>query len=299
MRARIPHFLPSSAVNLGLDLLGGSYLLLGVDFDQVTRDRVESLMGDIRAGLRKAHIPFTDINARGDTVTVRITDAGRIEEARTLLQSLNPTMTGSVLSVGGKQYDMTENAGAFTLRMADAYKTLTRQQVMDQSIEVVRRRIDAMGTKEPTIERSGEDRILVQVPGLQDPGQLKTRLGKTAKMTFRLVDEQADPNASVAPIGDEILPLVDRKSPNMPPSKIVVQRRVMVSGDRLTDASQGFDSQTGQPVVNFRFDNVGARQFGDVTKEHVDHLFAIVLDNEVISAPRIISPILGGSGQIT
>jgi len=124
-------------------------------------------------------------------------------------------------------------------------------------------------------------------------------LGKTAKMTFQLVDEQADPNASVAPIGDEILPLVDRQSPNMPPRKIVVQRRVMVSGDRLTDASQGFDSQTGQPVVNFRFDNVGARQFGDVTKEHVEHLFAIVLDKQVISAPKIISPILGGSGQIT
>ena len=300
VRAKMPTFLPSSAVNLGLDLQGGSYLLLGVDFDQVMKDRVESLLGDVRASMRKARISLTDVKQTTDSLSLRITDAGELEQARSLLQSANPSMTSSVLSVGGKAYDMTESAGGvFTLRMTDAFKTTTRQQVMDQSIEVVRRRIDAMGTKEPTIERSGEDRILVQVPGLQDPGQLKTMLGKTAKMTFRLVDEQADPNASVAPIGDEILPLVDRKSPNMPPSKIVVQRRVMVSGDRLTDASQGFDSQTGQPVVNFRFDNVGARQFGDVTKEHVDHLFAIVLDNEVISAPRIISPILGGSGQIT
>jgi protein-export membrane protein SecD len=300
VRAKMPTFLPSSAVNLGLDLQGGSYLLLGVDFDQVMKDRVESLLGDVRASMRKARISLTDVKQTTDSLSLRITDAGELEQARSLLQSANPSMTSSVLSVGGKAYDMTESAGGvFTLRMTDAFKTTTRQQVMDQSIEVVRRRIDAMGTKEPTIERSGEDRILVQVPGLQDPGQLKTMLGKTAKMTFRLVDEQADPNASVAPIGDEILPLVDRKSPNMPASKIVVQRRVMVSGDRLTDASQGFDSQTGQPVVNFRFDNVGARQFGDVTKEHVDHLFAIVLDNEVISAPRIISPILGGSGQIT
>ncbi|HYJ36734.1 MAG TPA: protein translocase subunit SecD [Rhizomicrobium sp.] len=300
VRAKMPSFLPSSAVNLGLDLQGGSYLLLGVDFDQVMKDRVESLLGDVRASMRKARISLTDVKQTTDSLSLRITDAGELEQARSLLQSANPSMTSSVLSVGGKAYDMTESAGGvFTLRMTDAFKTTTRQQVMDQSIEVVRRRIDAMGTKEPTIERSGEDRILVQVPGLQDPGQLKTMLGKTAKMTFRLVDEQADPNASVAPIGDEILPLVDRKSPNMPASKIVVQRRVMVSGDRLTDASQGFDSQTGQPVVNFRFDNVGARQFGDVTKEHVDHLFAIVLDNEVISAPRIISPILGGSGQIT
>jgi protein-export membrane protein SecD len=298
VRARIPKFLPSSAVNLGLDLQGGSYLLLGVDFDQVTRDRAESLMGDIRAGLRKARLPFTDISSRGDTVTVKITDASRVEEARTLLQTLNPNMSSSVLSVGGKEYDMTESGGVFTLRMTDAFKTLTRQQVMDQSIEVVRRRIDELGTREPTIERSGEDRILVQVPGLQDPTQLKNMLGKTAKMTFQLVDEQADPNASVPPIGDEILPLLNERNKNLPPRKVVVQRRVMVSGDRLTDASQGFDQQTGQPIVNFRFDNVGARQFGDVTKEHVGHRFAIVLDNQVISDPNINSVILGGSGYI-
>src|SRR5262249_18210930 len=109
----MPKFLPSSAVNLGLDLQGGSYLLLGVDFDQVMRDRAESLMGDIRAGLRKARIPFKDPTARGDTVTVTVPDPSRIEEARTLIQSLNPNMTGSVLSVGGKEYDMTESAGVF------------------------------------------------------------------------------------------------------------------------------------------------------------------------------------------
>ena len=298
VRARMPKFLPSSAVNLGLDLQGGSYLLLGVDFDQVMRDRVESLLGDIRAGFRKARMPLTDLNAHGDTVSVKVTDPSRLEEARTLLQGLNPNMTGSVLSVGGKEYDMTENAGVFTLRMTDAFKTLTRQQVMDQSIEVVRRRIDELGTREPTIERSGDDRILVQVPGLQDPTQLKNILGKTAKMSFRLVDEQADPNASVPPIGDEILPVMNDKNKNVPARKVVVQRRVMVSGDRLTDASAGFDQQTGQPIVNFRFDSVGARQFGDVTKEHVGHRFAIVLDNQVISDPNINSVILGGSGYI-
>jgi len=298
VRARMPKFLPSSAVNLGLDLQGGSYLLLGVDFDQVTRDRVESLLDDIRAGFRKARMPLTDLNAHGDTVSVKVIDPSRLEEARTLLQGLNPNMTGSVLSVGGKEYDMTENAGVFTLRMTDAFKTLTRQQVMDQSIEVVRRRIDELGTREPTIERSGDDRILVQVPGLQDPTQLKNILGKTAKMSFRLVDEQADPNASVPPIGDEILPVMNDKNKNVPARKVVVQRRVMVSGDRLTDASAGFDQQTGQPIVNFRFDSVGARQFGDVTKEHVGHRFAIVLDNQVISDPNINSVILGGSGYI-
>ena len=222
----------------------------------------------------------------GDTVSVRVTDSTRLEEARTLLQSINPAMTGSVLSVGAKEYELAEPGnGVFTLHMSDAFKTLTHQQVMDQSIEVVRRRIDALGTREPTIERSGEDRILVQVPGLQDPTQLQNMLGKTAKMTFQLVDEQANPNASVAPIGDEILPVMDERNKNLPSRKVVVQRRVMVSGDRLTDASQGFDQQTGQPVVNFRLDSVGARQFGDVTKEHVGHRFAIVLDKQVITDP--------------
>jgi protein-export membrane protein SecD len=169
---------------------------------------------------------------------------------------------------------------------------------MDQSLEVVRRRIDELGTKEPDITRSGDDRILVQVPGLQDPQQLKDILGKTAKMTFQLVDETADPSAKTAPIGDDILPMMTKPGqPAQPP--IVVHRRVMVSGDRLTDASGSFDSRTGQPVVSFRFDSVGARQFGDVTKDNVNHRFAIVLDKQVISAPNIIEPILGGSGQIT
>jgi protein-export membrane protein SecD len=300
LRARMPQFLPSSAVNLGLDLQGGSYLLLGVDFDQVTRDRAETLVGDIRAAFRKAHIPLTDLNTHGDTVSVRVTDAARLDEARTLLASVNPAMTSSVLSVGGKQYEMTEGAaGTFTLRMTDGYKALTRQQVMDQSVEVVRRRIDELGTREPDISRSGDDRIIVQVPGLQDPTQLKNILGKTAKMSFQLVDEQANPMATVAPIGDEILPVLDDKNKNLPPRKVVVQRRIMVAGDRLTDASQGFDQQTGAPIVNFRFDSVGARQFGDVTKEHVGHRFAIVLDKQVISDPVIQSVILGGSGYIT
>jgi protein-export membrane protein SecD len=300
VRERMPRFLPSSAVNLGLDLQGGSYLLLQVDFDQVSRDRAESLVGDIRASLRKAHIQATDLNAHGDAVSVRITDPSRMDEARTLIQGLNSNMAGSVLSVGGKEYQMSEpGGGVFTLQMTDAYKTLTRQQVMDQSIEVVNRRVNELGTREPDITRVGDDRILVQVPGLQDPTQLKTILGKTAKMSFQLVDEQANPMAQVPPIGDEILPMQSR-SKNVPSNeKIVVERRVLVSGDRLTSASQEFDSQTGLPVVSFRLDSVGAKQFADVSTQHLGHRFAIVLDKQVITAPVIQSPILGGSGQIT
>jgi len=300
VRAKIPHGLPSSAVNLGLDLQGGSYLLLQVDLDQVTKDRAETMVGDIRSAFRKAHIPleFDAGLTKGDTIGIK-TDAARMDEARTLLTSINPSVGTSVLAAGGKQYDLSEpGGGVFVMHMSDGFKTLTRQQVLDQSIEVVRRRIDALGTKEPTITRSGDDRIVVEVPGLQDPAQLKAMLGKTAKMTFRLVDEQADPNAAVAPIGDEILPLQDQR-PGATDTKIVIQRRVLVSGDRLTDASQGFDSQTGQSEVEFRMDSVGAKEFGDVTSQHVGHRFAIVLDQKVISAPVIQTPILGGSGRIT
>jgi protein-export membrane protein SecD len=300
VRAKFPKWLPSQTVNLGLDLQGGSYLLLQVDLDQVMRDRAEAMVGDIRASFRKANIPIDQLNSREDTVSVRVTDPARLEEARKLVAEVNPTVGSSVLSVGGRQYDVSEQNGTFTLTMTDAFKTLTRQQVLDQSVEVVRRRIDELGTREPSIERSGEDRILVQVPGLQDPGQLKEILGKTAKMTFQLVNEQANPNATVAPIGSEILPMMrDQQSRNLPEQKIVVYRRVMVSGDRLTDAGTGFDQQTGEPVVTFRFDSVGARQFGDVTKANVNHRFAIVLDKQVITAPNIINPILGGTGQIT
>lgn len=301
VRARMPSWLPSSTVNLGLDLQGGSYLLLQVDFDQVARDRAEAMVGDIRAAFRKAHISayqFDNSLTKGDVVAVRVTDPTQMDAVRAQLQAVNPGVGGAVLAAANKQYDISEpGGGVFVLRQSDAYKTLTRRQVLDQSIEVVRRRIDALGTREPSITRSGDERIVVEVPGLQDPQQLIKLLGKTAKMTFQLVDEQADPNAPVAPIGDEILPMQSPRTGGE--LKVVVQRRVLVSGDRLTDASQGFDSQTGQAEVDFRLDSVGAKEFGDVTTQHVGHRFAIVLDKKVISAPIIQTPILGGSGRIT
>ena len=296
---RFPSWLPKNSVSLGLDLQGGSYLLLEAQLDQVQKDKTEAMIGDIRAAFRKAHIGYTDLAANGDTVSVKVSDMGRYDEAKKLITDLNPTVATSVLSAGAKQYDIAEaGGGVVTLHMTEGYKTMTKQQVMDQSLEVVRRRIDELGTKEPDITKSGEDRILVQVPGLQNPEQLKSILGKTAKMSFQLVDETADPSAKTAPIGDDILPQMSKPG-QAPLPPVVVHRRVMVSGDRLTDASGSFDSRTGQPVVSFRFDSVGARQFGDVTKENVNHRFAIVLDKQVISAPNIIEPILGGSGQIT
>ena len=296
--SRLPSWLPHDAVSLGLDLQGGSYLLLEVDFNQVQKDKTQAMIGDLRSAFRKAHIQYLDLGAHGDTVQVRVPDPASIAAARKIIDDLNPAMT-STLSVGAKEYDVAQpSGGLITMTMTEGYKTQTHQQVLEQSIEVVNRRINELGTREPDIERQGEDRILVQVPGLQDPTELKAILGKTAKMTFQMVDETADPNATIVPPEDMSLPLAPSDT-NPNPGKLIIQRRVMVSGDRLTDASQGFDQQTGQPEVDFRFDSVGARQFGDVTKANIGHRFAIVLDNQIIEAPNIESAILGGSGQIT
>jgi protein-export membrane protein SecD len=300
--ARMPSFLPKDTVTLGLDLQGGSYLLLEVELDQVHKDRLEQLMSDIRAGLRKARIGYADLQATADTVSVRIIDRDRYDEAKTLLGNLNPAVGGSVLSVGARAYDMTEPGNdSVILKMTDPYKVQMQGEIVNQSVEVVRRRIDELGTREPTIERQGDDRILVQVPGLSDPQRLIALLGKTAKMTFQLVDESANVQEAVkgiVPIGSELL-YEDNPQKGAAPIPIVVEKRVMVAGDRLTDARQGFSSQTGEASVEFRFDTVGARQFGDVTKENVSRRFAIVLDNKVIEAPAIREPILSGSGEIT
>lgn len=300
--ARMPPFLPRGTVALGLDLQGGSYLLLEVQFDQVQKDRLESLMGDIRVAFRKARIGYTNLAAGSDRVSLRLLDPSRIGDATAILNKLNPVVGGSVLSAGARDYEMLQpSSGSFVMHMTDNFKTRTQGQILEESIETVRRRIDQLGTREPTIERQGEDRILVQVPGLSDPQRLIQILGKTAKMTFQLVDDSADlteAQRGIVPIGDEVLPQVPSKNGAKQPP-IVVERRVLVGGDRLTDASQGFDPQTGEPDVLFRFDTVGAREFGDATKENVSKRFAIILDNQVIEAPVIREPILGGSGDIT
>ena len=305
VRDKIPTWLPHQTVSLGLDLQGGSYLLLEVELDAVVKDKLDSLTGDIRRSLRKAHPPigYTFGTATADTISIRIKDPARFDEARTLIKALNPS-TGGVLGGGTRAYDFSDDGnGTFTLKMTDTFKQQTQQEVVNQSIEVVRRRIDEMGTREPAIERQGDDRIVVQVPGLGDPNHLITLLGKTAKMSFQLVDEAADRSGgglkAVAPIGDEILPR--QKGPKGEDfGSVVVEKRIMVAGDRLTDSQAGFDQQNGQPIVSFRFDSVGAKEFADVTKAYPPKTqrFAIVLDKVVISDPLINEPILGGSGQI-
>jgi preprotein translocase subunit SecD len=297
-RDRLPKWWAAQTVSLGLDLQGGSYLLLEVQLDEVQKDKIESLM---RRSLRKAHIAFKDLIPGPDSVSVTIIGADRFDEARTILDGLNPLVSGGVLSVGTHQYEVGGSAGRFTMRMTDVYKKQAQEDIVGQSIEVVRKRIDEMGTREPTIERQGDDRIVVQVPGLQDPSQLIKILQTTAKMTFQLVDESADieqAKKGIVPIGSELVHRYNAQEEQRR-GMVVVQKRVVVAGDRLTDAQASFDSQTGQPDVSFKFDSVGAREFGDITKEYVGHRFAILLDKKVITDPTIQSVILGGQGVIT
>ena len=301
VRAKMPGWLPHQTVNLGLDLQGGSYILLEVQLEPVLKDRVDMTVGEIRRGLRKAHIAFTDLASNDNGLSLRIIDPAQYGAARSIIKDINPTLSGAMIGIGERQYDMTEPGdGRIGLAMTDTYKRQTKKDIVGLSIETVRKRIDELGTKEPSIEQQGEDRIVVQVPGLQDPTQLISILKTTAKMTFQLVDENADVNAALrgdVPIGDEVLEQDGgAKGVKLPP--LVVQKRVLVAGDRLKTAGWSTDQRTGQVVVTFSFDTVGARQFGDVTKENVGKRFAVVLDKKVITAPNIREPIIGGSGQI-
>ncbi len=300
VRAKMPGWLPHNTVSLGLDLQGGSYVLLEVDLEDVMKGRLETTLGDIRRTLRKAHIGYKNLSASGDTTSVTIIDPSQFDDAVAALKDVNPSLAGAVFSVGGREFDVSQpGGGVIVMHMTDAYKKQTETDVVGRSIEVVRRRIDELGTKEPSIEQQGKDRIVVQVPGLQDPTRLLSILQTTAKMTFQLVDETADIPAAQrgnVPIGDELLYDVERDPKH--PTPIVVEKRVAVDGDRLKDAGAASNQQTGGVVVTLRFDNVGAREFADTSKNNVGHRFAIVLDKKVISAPVFREAILGGSGEI-
>jgi len=301
IRSRLPGWVPHNTVSLGLDLQGGSYVLLEVELDQVLNDQQESTVGDIRRALRKAHIGYADLSASAGSITVRIIDPTQYADALTAIKALNPTTGGAVFSVGGHQYDVSQpGQNRVVLRMTEAYKKQTETDIVTRSIEVVRKRIDELGTKEPGIEQQGKDRIVVQVPGLQDPTHLLKILQTTAKMTFQLVDETADVEQAMRgriPIGDELLQQDSGvKKIALPP--LLVEKRVIVAGDRLKNAGWSTNQQTGQVVVTMRFDSVGAREFGTVTKENVNRRFAIVLDKKILTAPSIREPILTGSGEI-
>jgi SecD/SecF fusion protein len=295
-----PNWLPKRQVNLGLDLRGGAHLLLEVDTSVVLRERLEALVEGARNELRQARIGYTNLAVSGtNNVAVRLRDPAQTEQARQLLIKLAlPVQSASGIGFGTGPVDMEITGttdGQLRMTLSEAALLERARNAVTQSIEIVRRRIDATGVSEPTIQRQGTDRILVQLPGIDNPQRIKDLLGTTAKLTFRMVDVGADPNAPPPP-GSEIL---EGDGVQGRAERYVVKRKVEVAGDNLVDAQAGYDQRGGMPVVNFRFDTVGGKRFAEITQQAVGLPFAIVLDNKVLSAPTIREPILGGSGQIS
>jgi preprotein translocase subunit SecD len=280
---------------LGLDLQGGSSLLLEVDSNAVRKERLQSIADDVLRVLRQARIPFTGRAIRGNAVEVHITRDTDLQTALQKLGELSQPLTGILGSSGQRSIDVTNNGSVITLAPSDTALTERVRQAVDQSIEIIQRRVNELGLVEPSIQREGIDRILVQVPGLQDPSRLKEILGKTAKLDFRMVDMSMTPEQAQATHVPEDSEVLSGEHGD----KYLIQKRVLVSGGDLVDAQPGFDQRTNEPVVNFRFNSSGARRFAEATQQNVGKPFAIVLDNQVVSAPVIREPILGGSGQIS
>ncbi|GAA3853318.1 protein translocase subunit SecD [[Pseudomonas] carboxydohydrogena] len=304
----VPNFFPEATVKtwpawaqrrlvLGLDLQGGSHLLLEVDANSVKKDKLDQVRDDARRTLREAKLGYTGLSIKGDNVEVRVKEAD-LPTALTKLRELSQPI-GGILGSSGQRTLEVSDAGGGLIRLAVPQAAILDRvrQAVDQSIQIIEKRVNELGTVEPLIQRQGVDRVLVQVPGLQDPTRLKEILGKTAKMDFRMVDTTVSPEQALqgrVPPDSEVL-----KGSEPPHIPYVIKKQVLVSGADLTDAQPSFDQRTGQPVVSFRFNGSGARKFAQATTENVKQPFAIVLDNEVISAPVIQEPITGGSGQIS
>src|ERR1700681_877297 len=306
----VPNFFPEATVKtwpqwaqrhlvLGLDLQGGSHLLLEVDANAVKKDKLDQVRDDVRRVLRENKIVYTGLAPRADSVEVRVTKDTDLPTALSKLRELSQPLGGLLGSSGQRSLEVSDaGGGLIRLTVPPAAITDRIRQAVEQSIQIVERRVNELGTAEPLIQRQGNDRILVQVPGLQDPTRLKELLGKTAKMEFRMVDLTVPPDQAERgglPPDSELLASADPANPQ----PYVIKKEVLVSGGDLIDAQPGFDQRSGEPIVSFRFNTSGSRKFAQATSEHVKEPFAIVLDNKVISAPVIQEPITAGSGQIS
>ena len=295
-----PAALPAPRINLGLDLAGGSHILLEANPEQVRRQRLESMEEDVRARLRQSdpQIRIGDISSKDGRVSFMVADPAQVDAAREQLQ----TLTSGAQLTGQRDWDLAVLDGnRIVLTPTKAGIDLAISQAMDTATEVVRKRIDALGTREPTIIRQGADRIVVQVPGLKDPAALKNLLGQTAKLEFKLVDGSAIPAdvaQGIAPPGSEIVPCLDAGACGGVPA-LAVKRLGGIKGDQLANAQQSTDSQTNAAVVNITFDQQGGAKFAKLTTENVRKPFAIILDGKVLSAPVIEEPILGGTARIS
>ena len=294
-REALPGFMPKQALNLGLDLRGGVHLLLEVDTTTLQRQQLENIADQMGAALRDAEpaILFSGRGVVGDAARIRVTNPADLERARRALRELarSPTSQNDILTFTEAE------AGLIEARMTPTNLRELSRQAAQQSIEVIRRRIDPTGTSEVTIIRQGDDRIVVQAPGLSDPEELKSRIGQTALMTFHMVRQmdEADAVAGRVPAGAMYV----QPYPGIGDAPELVERRPRFTGERLTRAQPSQDPQTNQIVLSFQLDSQGTRQFCAITRQYTGQRFAILLDNQVLTAPRINEPICGGSGQIS
>lgn len=304
-RLNLPNWLQKT-INLGLELQGGSHLQLEVDMKAVHRDHMQSILDEARAILRKQQIGYTNLKvdriqvqekggeSSQDGVVFSLRDPAQGESVRKLLRKIDADW---IITIDEK--------GHGTIHLSEESILKRQKLVIEQSIEVVRRRVDESGTKEPIIQAQGKDRIILQLPGVSTPDEVKKLLGKTAKLTFHLVDENAVPSydengkpVGQVPPGTELMPEVVKRGGEDLIRYVPVRKQVMVSGDTLIDAQVSM-TENGQPAVSLKFNAVGARKFGEMSKNYLKKQFAIVLDNQVISAPVFQQIIPDGNGQIS
>ena len=290
-----PSYLPSSLVNLGLDLRGGAHLLAEVKVEDVYGARMDALWPEVRDALRPERATvgsFRRQQAPEGQIRLKISKPEGMGRALEVVRGLANPIT-SLTGAGANDIDVSGTGDLITIELSEAEKLASDDRTVRQSLEIIRRRIDEVGTREPTIQRQGADRILIQVPGIGSASELKAIIGTTAQLTFSpVVGRGSDPDAP-AGVGNKVIPSVDE-----PGAFYTIEAAPVVTGEELVDAQPSFD-QNGRPAVNFRFNTSGARKFGDYTAENIGSPFAIVLDDEVISAPVIQSHIPGGSGIIT
>lgn len=315
--AALPNFLPSSArtaiqsisklipmkpVTFGLDLQGGVYVLFEAQIEVAVKDKMQDMLDEVRKGLRKEKITYSGLSANKDSIHVQITDLARIEDAKTYLKKLSRPIAGNISGVTSSDYDVAiDEAGSGSVTITRAGIEQIRSSAMAQSQEILRKRIDPDGTREMTIQPQGSRRIIVQVPGATDPQTIIKEGEATAKLTFHMVDDSVSPEDVTAgriPPGSKKLMEKRGRGPNAQEFPIVIKERAIITGDMLTKAQGTFSSETSLPIIAFEFNTQGARRFADITRNNVGKRFAAVLDDKVLTAPTIRSPILGGTGII-
>ncbi len=283
----LPNWLPKQSLSFGLDLQGGSQLLLEIDFDSYLRDQIDLLKGDIVSELRHHKIGYHDLKAHNSKISFSLRNTDHGAQLNKIISKIN------------RNLEINKNDDLYVISYNEEELRALREKLIEQSIKIVRKRVDETGTKEPSIQRQGDNYILLQVPGLDNPGHLKAMLGQTAKLSFHLVVDNANIEEALnghVPAGTMLLEIDDSKSDKT--RHLLLNKKVVLSGDRLTNASASFANEN-KAVVSIAFDRLGAKQFGDFTTSHVNQALAIVLDNKVISYANISEPITGGNCQIS